>query len=492
VTIIQSDCYEVNNERNLDNTSELLLSTNLRAGLTAKLGNWLESLIVLFAGSLYGILLAGPGAGLGFTMSDKVLALSILAAAASGRIFWLLFAIGASLSGIAWARRVIDLGFGHMQLTEYMELGMAVNVILHFITHSVSMSKQMKRLILFAFLPALAFALAASIGGWMNGNTEFARPLRACLVIVGLPYAFLNIRNSDRAQRVFFGIVYLAVMSYIIRYFPLFTGRTEGLGLFLLAAPVISILLLSKRAPIIRICVILVVLLFALMSLTLTIFLSVALIVALYFSYYARTRLIRRLVLSCLIVTILVMILMSMSILRDELIFGSGTTLMKLDPNWYQKGFLASSFDHIRYKLYDRLALWIPAINEIANSPFKLNAGGRYFLVYTLSTTGEKRPWQIHVHNVFIEVARQFSLPGSIFFNVLILAVFITLYRSLKQSAEHNTHLLAWSLFGLSFLPGFIFGFYPVAGEIGVYFWLACGVSYKLRLLTTGGKSHVN
>ena len=469
MTIIQSNYYEVSKDRNLD-TSELPLSSNLRARLIAKLGSWLESLLPLLAGSLYGVLLAGPGAGLGFAMTDKVLALSVLVAAASGRIFWLLFAMSASLSGIAWARRVIDLGFGHMQLTEYIELGMAINVILHLVTHSVSMSKLMRRLILFAYMPALAFAIAASIGGLINGNPEFARPLRACLVVIGLPYAFLNIRNSDRAQRVFFGIVYLAVMSYIIRYFPLFTGRIEGLGPFLLAAPVISVLLLAKRATIIRICVILAVLLFALVSLTLTIFLSVALTVALYFSYYARTRVIRRLVLSCLVVIILVMILMSMSILRDELVFGPGTTLMKLGPNFYQEGFFVSPLDYIRYKLYDRLALWIPAINEIANSPFKLNAGGRYFLAYTPSTTGEKRTWLIHVHNVFIEAARQFSLPGSLFFNVLIFAVFVSLYRSLKQSARHNTHLLAWSLFGFSFLPGFIFGFYPVAGEIGVYF----------------------
>lgn len=487
MTIIQSDCYEVSNNGNLD-TSELPISSNLRARLIAKLGSWLESLMPLLAGSLYGVLLAGPGAGLGFAMTEKVLALSVLIAAASGHIFWLLFAMGASLNGIAWARRVIDLGFGHAQLTEYMELGMVVNVILHLVTHSVSIPKLIKRLILFAYVPALVFAIAASIGGLINGNPEFARPLRVCLVVVGLPYAFLNIRNPDRAQRVFFGIVYLAVMSYIIRYFPFATSRIEGLGPFLLAAPVISILLLLKRAPVIRICAILVVLLFALVNLTLTIFLSVALTVALYFSYCSRVRIIRRLVLFFLIVAIFTMFFMSMSILRDELVFGPGTTLMKLGPNCYQEGFFASPLDYIRYKLYDRLSLWIPAINEIANSPFGLNAGGRYFSAYTLSTTGEKKTWLIHVHNVFIEIARQFSLPGSIFFNGLIIVAFVTLYRNLKQSAQHNTHLIAWSLFGLSFLPGFIFGFYPVAGEIGVYFWLACGVSYKLRLLTTGGK----
>jgi len=203
-----------------------LLSPYSRVKLVAQLGSWIETFLALLAGSLYGVLLAGPGAGLGSVLTDKVLALSVLGAAATGRIPWLLFAMGASLSGIAWGRRVIDLGFGHMQLTEYMALGMAVSVILHFVIHPVSMPKQMKRLILFAFLPALAFAIAASIGGWMNGNPEFARPLRACLVVVGLPYAFLNIRNSDRARRVFFGIVYLAIMSYIIRFFLPFAGIT--------------------------------------------------------------------------------------------------------------------------------------------------------------------------------------------------------------------------------------------------------------------------
>jgi len=188
------------------------------------------------------------------------------------------------------------------------------------------------------------------------------------------------------------------------------------------------------------------VLLLALTSLTLTIFLSVALAVALYFSYHARAKIIRRLALSCLIVSTLAVILISVSVLRDELVLGPGATMMKLDPGLHREGILVFPLDFIRFKLYDRVVLWIPAIMEIANSPFELNAGGRILWVHPLSGVGEK-PWSIHVHNAFIEVARQFSLPGSIFFNGLILVVLITLYRSFKQSTYRNPYLLTWSLF---------------------------------------------
>lgn len=489
VTIVRSDRFLGGNKMGLDTSRATPLPYSPNRAITY-LGSWLGPLI---AGSLYGLLLAGPGAGLGFAMTDKVLALSVLGAAATGRISWLLFAMGASLNGIAWGRRVIDLGFGHMQLTEYMALGMAVNVILHFITHPVSMPRQMKKLFLFAFLPALAFALAASIGGWMNGNPEFASPLRACLVIVGLPYAFLNIRNLDRAKRVFFGIVYLAVMAYIARFVLPFAGIVpEGLGSFLLAAPVISILLLPKVAPVTRICMILAVLLLALTGLTLTVFLSVALAVALYFVYHTRARSIRQLALFCLIISVSVMTLVGVSVLRDELVLGPGATMMKLDPGLHREGILAFPLDFIRFKVYDRLVLWIPAVREIANSPFRLDAG-RTLWVYRLAGEGEKRPWPIHVHNTFIEIARQFSLPGSIFFNGLILVVLVTLYRSLRRGTRRDAYLVAWSLFGLSFLPGFVFGFFPVAGEIGVYFWLACGVIYNhSRLSTSEDKLRVN
>ena len=442
----------------------------------------IKTLLILLSGSLYGVLLAGSGAGLGSTVTDKVLALSILGASATGRISGLLFAMSASLSGIAWARRVIDLGFGNMQLTEYMVLGMVINVVLHFIVHPVSMPKQLKRLILFAFLPASAFALAASIGGWVNGNPEYVRPLRACLVVVGFLYAFLNITNIDRARRVFFGVVYLAVMTYLIRLgvLPFLADVPKGLGPFLLAAPVISILLLSKITPVIRMCIILAVLLFALMS-TFTIFLSVALVVALFCSYHARGIIIRRLMLFCLIAYTLAMIFVGVSVVRDELISGVGATVMEMDAVVSQGEFFTAPLDRIRYKVYDRLVLWIPAIVEVADAPFELNAGARPLVIQQLSGVDEGS-WTIHVHNVFIEVMRQFSLPGSIFFNVLIFAALITLWRSLKQRRRYDSYLLAWSLFGLSFLPGFIFGFYPVAGEIGIYFWLACGISYKLRL----------
>jgi len=491
VTISRSDWIrEVNNERGSEMRGRILAPYS-RLKLTAQLGSWLEPLLALLAGSLYGVLLSSLSADLDSATTDKVLVLSVLLTTATGRVSWFLFAMGASMSGIAWARRVIDCGFGHAQLTEYMAIGMVINVILHFVIHPVSIPRQMKRLILFAFLPALAFALAASIGGWINGNPEYMRPMRACLTVVGVPYAFLNIRNSGRARRVFWGIVYLSVMSCIVRLPPLFAGTAEGLGPFLLAAPVIGILLLPKRAPMTRICGILAVLSYALTSVTLVVFLSVALTVALYFCYHVRARIIRRLMLFCLIVFALAVMFVGASVLSDELVLGPGATLMKLDSGWHREDIFSVPLDRIRYKAYDRLVLWIPAIREIVNAPFELNAGARSLMVHSLSGAGEK-PWSIHVHNVFIEVMRQFSLPGSIFFNILVIAAFITLYRSLRQSKRHDPDLLAWSLFGLSFLPGFLFGFYPIAGEIGVYFWLACGVSYNLRLSTAEGRIHVN
>jgi len=72
VTIAQSDSrHEVNNEIGGPDTSGRIPSPNSRTRSTPQLRSWLEPLLALPAGSLYGVLLAGTGLGFAIGVFPK-------------------------------------------------------------------------------------------------------------------------------------------------------------------------------------------------------------------------------------------------------------------------------------------------------------------------------------------------------------------------------------------------------------------------------------
>jgi hypothetical protein len=463
------------------------LRSSSRASLRTRRGP-LAWFIPLLLGTGYGVVLAPPGIGLGLaTGTDQLLAVSVLLASIPGRVSWLLFGIGASANGLAWGRRVIDVGVGNAQLTEFLAVGMAINVAFRFLSSEHSLPRKMKWLIALAVVPSLLGSVAA-VNGASAGNSEYIGPLRACLTLIGVPYGYYNFRDEHKANLLFWGITYVAALSVVARYL-LFTGDelsdegrlayTGGLGWIMSAAVAIRLFLVPRRFMLLRLAGIILFLFFVVSHLTLTTALGVAVATMLYLVLHTRHALFRGMIAVSLVIITVVLFVLTINIIRDEITYGFGYTHFRLEAGQKSTDILVAPLSRIEYKIYDRVILWVPAVEQIRDAPLELEAG-RTLRVPTL-TGREDQEWTTHVHNVFLELLRQFGLLGGSLFSVLVLASLLSLYRGWRSAGSENRQLSMWSIFGLSFLPGMILGFYPVSGEVGVYFWLSVGVVSRLR-----------
>jgi len=130
----------------------------------------------------------------------------------------------------------------------------------------------------------------------------------------------------------------------------------------------------------------------------------------------------------------------------------------------------------IKFKIYDRMGIWMPALTELMNDPFQL-ATGRPLMVLR---GGEELIWEAGAHNVLLEWLLNIGVIPGLWMCAFTVGCIIFVIR-FGPKFRHDLGAIWATLASLSIIPGIIFGQYPIQSVCGFAFWLVIGMCMKIE-----------
>lgn len=132
------------------------------------------------------------------------------------------------------------------------------------------------------------------------------------------------------------------------------------------------------------------------------------------------------------------------------------------------------------FKLYlDRGVLWRAAWSAMAANPELLSPAGRPLLINSPFFSLPDNLWTVHVHNSFLEMARETGIPGGIIFIAIVIRFWRKLRNALFDATVPWVRVFAGATL-IAILLGSTTGIWPFDFFAGPWIWLWSGVAIGL------------
>jgi hypothetical protein len=133
----------------------------------------------------------------------------------------------------------------------------------------------------------------------------------------------------------------------------------------------------------------------------------------------------------------------------------------------------------IKFKIYDRMGIWIPALTELMNNPLQL-ATGRPIIVIG---GGNELIWEVGAHNVLLEWLLNLGVIPGLWMCAFTVGCIIFVIQ-FGRKFRYDLGAIWATLAALSIIPGIILGQYPIQSVCGFAFWLVIGLCMKIEAET--------